>query len=72
MSAHNIPFLIYKKKKIILHYPKSTAMGFFLRLKNVFETAVVNEPSEFEPLKFYCNSTKNISKDFNVFTQRKK
>ena len=24
-------------------------------LKNEFETAVVNEPSVFEPLKFYCN-----------------
>ena len=24
-------------------------------LKNGFETAVVNEPSVFEPLKFYCN-----------------
>ena len=24
-------------------------------LKNEFETAVVNEPSEFEPLKFYCS-----------------
>ena len=23
-------------------------------LKNEFETAVVNEPSVFEPLKFYC------------------
>ena len=23
--------------------------------KNEFETAVVKEPSEFEPLKFYCN-----------------
>ena len=23
-------------------------------LKNKFETAVVNEPSVFEPLKFYC------------------
>ena len=23
--------------------------------KNEFETAVVNEPSVFEPLKFYCN-----------------
>ena len=28
----------------------SAAMGF----KNEFETAVVNEPSVFEPLKFYC------------------
>ena len=24
-------------------------------LKNEFETAVVNEPTVFEPLKFYCN-----------------
>ena len=24
--------------------------------KNEFKTAVVNEPSVFEPLKFYCNS----------------
>ena len=29
--------------------------GFFSKgLKNEFETAVVNEPSVFEPLKFYC------------------
>ena len=43
------------KKKIILNYPKSAAMGFsFKGLKNEFETAVVNEPSVFEPLKFYC------------------
>ena len=30
-------------------------MGFFtMGIKNVFEIAVVNEPSVFEPLKFYC------------------
>ena len=30
-------------------------MGFFPKgLKNEFETAVVNEPSVFEPLKVYC------------------
>ena len=30
-------------------------MGFFSKgLKNEFERAVVNEPSVFEPLKFYC------------------
>ena len=46
MSTHNIPFT--------LNYPKSAAMGFFLGLKNKFQTAVVDEPSEFEPLKFYC------------------
>ena len=29
--------------------------GIFSKgLKNEFETAVVNEPSVFEPLKFYC------------------
>ena len=44
------------KKKNTLNYPKSAAMGFFSKgLKNEFETAVVNEPSVFEPLKFYCS-----------------
>ena len=43
------------KNNIILDYPKSAAMGFFPKgLKKEFETAVVNEPSVFEPLKFYC------------------
>ena len=44
------------KKKIALNYPKSAAMAFFLSkgLKNEFETALVDEPSVFEPLKFYC------------------
>ena len=36
------------------NYPKSAVMGFFLGPKNQFETAVVNEPSVFKPLKFYC------------------
>ena len=41
--------------KNCLNYPKSAAMGFFSKgLKNEFETAMVNEPSVFEPLKFYC------------------
>ena len=54
MSAHNIPFSIIKKK-IKLNHPKSAAMGpFSYGLNNEFETAVVNEPSVFEPLKFYC------------------
>ena len=44
-------------KKNTLNYPKSAAMCFFSKgLKNEFETAVVNEPSVFEPLKFYCMS----------------
>ena len=42
-------------KKNTLNYPKPAAMGFFSKgFKNEFETAVVNEPSVFEPLKFYC------------------
>ena len=37
-------------------------MGFFSKgLKNEFETAVVNEPSVFEPLKFYCSTLKCLS-----------
>ena len=43
------------KKKITFNYPKSAAMGFCSKgLKNEFETAMVNEPFVFEPLKFYC------------------
>ena len=42
-------------KKNTLNYPLSAAMGFFSKgLKNEFERAVVNEPSVFEPLKFFC------------------
>ena len=48
MSAHNIPFQY--KRKITLNYSKSAAMGFCRE----FDTAVVNEPSVFEPLKVYC------------------
>ena len=45
-----------KKKKVTLNYPKSAAVEFCsMGLKNEFETAVVNKPSVFEPLKFYCN-----------------
>ena len=45
----------YTIKKISLNYPKSKGIGFFFKgLKDEFETTVVNEPSVFEPLKFYC------------------
>ena len=54
MRTQNIPF-INIKKKITLNYSKSAATGFFFKgLKNEFESAVVNEPSVFEPLNFYC------------------
>ena len=41
------------KKKITLKYSKPAAKGFFPRYSE-FETAVVNEQSVYEPLKFYC------------------
>ena len=45
------------KKKITLNYSKFAAIRFCSKgLKNEFETAVVNEPSVLEPLKFYCTS----------------
>ena len=55
MSTYNIPFFNMKKKKHqklsqICSYGIFFSKGF----KNEFETAVVNEPSVFEPLKFYC------------------
>ena len=50
---HKIYFFQYKKQ-ITLNDPKSAAMGFSHGLKKEFETAVVNEPSVFETLKFYC------------------
>ena len=54
MSTPNIPFFNMEKKNTLNH-PKSAAMGFFSKgLTNVFERAVVNEPSVFEALKFYC------------------
>ena len=55
-STENTKYTIFNiKKKITLNYSKSaTTVFFFKGLKNEFETAVVNEPSVFEPLKFYC------------------
>ena len=44
MSTHNISF----------QYNKENLWDFSKGLKNEFETAVVNEPSVFEPLKIYC------------------
>ena len=44
------------QKKITQNYPKSAAVDFCSKvLNNGFETAMVNEPSVFEPLKFYCS-----------------
>ena len=50
-------YTIYNmKKKITLNYPKSSDKGIFPNaLNNEFETVMVNEPSVFQPLKFYSN-----------------
>ena len=54
MSTNNIPFSILIKKKRH-ELSQICSYGLFSKvLKNEFETAVVNEPAVFEPLKFYC------------------
>ena len=54
MSTYNIPFFQYEKEK----HPKlyqTCSYGIVSKgLKEELETAVVTEPSVFEPLKFYC------------------
>ena len=53
MNTHNI--LIKYKKEYIPKLSKICSYGIFSKgLKNKSETAVVNDPSVFEPLKFYC------------------
>ena len=57
MSTHNIPFSIPKMKIRKSHFKLIQICiygDFSLGLKNEFETAVVNEPPMFEPLKVYC------------------
>ena len=65
-SNENTKYTIFNiKKKIIVNNPKSAAMGFFSQgLKNEIETAVVKEPSVFEPLKFHCMFLELSYKEF--------
>ena len=50
-------YTIFDMKKLITkNYPIYAAIGFFKGLENEFVTAVVDEPSAFAPLKFYCIS----------------
>ena len=55
MSTNNLPFSILKKGKLLLIALNLPLRDFSKGLKNEFETAVVDEPSVFEPLKFYCS-----------------
>ena len=59
-SNENTQYTIFNLKKE--NHPKLSLNlqpgDFFKGLKNEFKTAVVNEPSVFESLKFYCTSIK--------------
>ena len=54
-NENKIYYLQFKEKE---NHPKLSQIGsygiFSKGLKIEFETAVINEPSVFEPLKFYC------------------
>ena len=54
MSAHNIPLSIRIRKTPYIIPNLQLCVFFFRGLKNEFETAVVNEPSVFEPPKVCC------------------
>ena len=49
------------KKKITLTISNLQLWVFSKELKNEFETAVVNEPPVFGPLKFYCISSEETN-----------
>ena len=53
MSTHNTPFSVNKRKSVLI-ISNVQLVDFSKGHKDGFETAVVNEPSVFEPLKFYC------------------
>ena len=64
-SQHTI---INVKIKTTLNCPKYDVCNYGMiskGLKNVFETAVVNEPTVFEPMKFYCSiKNENLHHNF--------
>ena len=54
MSTHSIHLQDKRRKSPSLNYPYIVFGGNSCGLKNVFDSSMVNEPSGFEPLKFYC------------------
>ena len=62
--------IINIKKKITLNYPKYNNVcsngNFPSGRKNEFKTAVVNEPSVFKPLKFYCIIISGALRQFHL------
>ena len=57
MNTHNTPFQYEKEKHPILTQICSYGISS-MGIRGGFETAVVNEPSVFESLKFFCNATR--------------
>ena len=53
MSTRYILFSIYNRESALIIQNLQLLDFFFKGLKNGFETAVVNEPPVFEPLKLY-------------------
>ena len=49
MSKYNIPFSILKRKSLLFIPTLQSSIDFSKKLKNECETAVINEPSVFEP-----------------------
>ena len=58
MKTHNIQFQLKNENHPKLSQICSQVI-YSEGLKKEFETAVVNEPSVFEPLKFYCTLQHN-------------
>ena len=55
-SYENPQYIIFNiNTKITLNYPTLQLWNFSKGQKNEFETAVVNESSVLEQMKFYCN-----------------
>ena len=57
------------KRKLPLIFPNLQLWDFFSKgLKNEFETAVLNEPSVFKLLKFYCSCINHYFWHLKLFT----
>ena len=54
LTTYYCQYIKENNSKFISGIIMSAAMGFSKGFKDEFEIAVVNEPSVFEPLKFYC------------------
>ena len=65
MSIQNIPFSISKRKSPLI-FPNLQPCNFFQGTQELVRNSRVNEPSGFEPLKFYCiNNRQNNKQHIN-------